>query len=50
MPPEMTEKDYGFSVDIWTLGIVILEIFLGRIICGNEVAFMDSKFPDKFIS
>lgn len=43
-------EEYGFSVDIWNLGIVLLEVFLGRITANNSIAFMDSAFPENYLA
>ena len=51
MPPEMANlEQYGFSVDIWNLGIVLLEVCLGRITCRNSIAFMDPAFPQNYLT
>ena len=51
MPPEMANlEEYGFSVDIWNLGIVMLEVCLGRITCRNSIAFIDNAFPDNYLN
>ncbi len=51
MPPEMANsEEYSFSVDVWNLGIVLLDVCLGQLVYPNSIAYMDSSFPEKLIT
>jgi serine/threonine protein kinase len=49
MAPEMFEDDYGIEVDIWALGILYIELILGKrifqLLKGEEIPAKRSTFP-----
>lgn len=50
MPPEMgLSQEYSFSVDVWNLGIVLLDVHLGRLVYPNSIAYMDAAFPENLL-
>jgi eukaryotic-like serine/threonine-protein kinase len=49
MAPEMLEEGYGIEIDLWALGVIFLELLIGKrlwvILKGEKIPAKSESFP-----